>query len=187
MKSKKYQLLSYWYNKNKTLVSILKFTVMPTRKCLKKEKYCKSTNETGERVGRKKCKNWGIGRKCWLLRADITRSRQHCSSSWWSFMALNIRDPEMCNEPQKCRCLLRCCWKIYPRSFLIAWKISWSCYFTTAKSGCREKQLVPLVGESDMTLYTNETSKGREPTRPDNPPPLTQDFEMCISTCRCII
>lgn len=63
---------------------------MPTRKCLKKEKYCKSTNETGERVGRKKCKNWGIGRKCWLLRADITRSRQHCSSSWWSFMALNI-------------------------------------------------------------------------------------------------
>lgn len=57
MKSKKYQLLSYWYNKNKTLVSILKFTVKPTRKCLKKEKYCKSTNETGERVGRKKCKN----------------------------------------------------------------------------------------------------------------------------------
>lgn len=54
MKSKKYQLLSYWYNKNKTLVSILKFTVMPTRKCLKQEKYCKSTNETGEPSWKKK-------------------------------------------------------------------------------------------------------------------------------------
>lgn len=162
MKCKKHQLLSYWYNKNKTLVSILKFTVMPTRKCLKKEKYCKSTNETGERVGRKKCKNWGIGRKCWLLRADITRSRQHCSSSWWSFMALNIRDPEMCNEPQKCRCLLGCCWKIYPRSFLIAWKISWSCYFTTAKSGCREKTIGTACGGKWQE---------REPTRPDNPSP----------------
>lgn len=54
MKSKKYQLLSYWYNKNKTLVSILKFTVMPTGKCLKKEKYCKSTNETGEPSSKKK-------------------------------------------------------------------------------------------------------------------------------------
>lgn len=34
-----------------------------------------------------------------------------------------------------------------------------------------KKHMVPLVGESDMTLYTNETSKGREPTRPDNPSP----------------
>lgn len=45
------------------------------RKCLKKEKYCKLINEIGEWVGRKKCKNWGIGRKCWLLRVDIIRLR----------------------------------------------------------------------------------------------------------------
>lgn len=187
MKSKKYQLLSYWYIKNKTLVSILKFTVIPTRKCLKKEKYCKSTNETGERVGRKKCKNWGIGRKCWLLRADITRSRQHCSSSWWSFMALNIRDPEMCNEPQKCRCLLMCCWKMYPRSFLIAWKISWSCYFTTAKSGCREKTIGTACGGKWHDIVYEWNIKRTRAYKAWQPPPLTQDFEMCISTCRCII
>lgn len=169
MKSKKYQLLSYWYNKNKTLVSILKFTVIPTRKCLKKEKYCKSTNETGEPSWKKK------NVKIEELEESVDYKCRYNKIKTTLFIFLvkfHGIDPEMCNETQKCRCLLRCCWKIYPRSFLIAWKSVDRVTLRQQKVDVGKKQLVPLVGESDMTLYTNETSKGREPTRPDNPPPL---------------
>lgn len=68
----------------------------------------------------------------------------------------------MCNEPYKCLYFLRCCWKSYQRSFQIS-KVDRVPSRQTVDSisvqkvAVVQKQLESLVGESDMTLYTDET------------------------------
>lgn len=127
----------------------------------------------------KKLRNW--------KKVLITKSRYNkIKTTLFIFLMkfygiLNLRDPEMCNEPQKCRCLLRCCWKIYPRSFLIAWKISWSCYFKTAKSGCREKTIGTACGGKWHDIVYEWNIKRTRAYKAWQPPPPLPRILKCAS------